>query len=143
METKHIIFILLAIGIMYAFTMSDGYDRAEGYSSNPSIRRDHPSYGFAADSASLILFKSENCGYCKAFKPTWNKVVKNFKGKRSLNVREFDSKKHQDVMMSEGIKMFPTIRFYPRGMVGREYIEYSGDRSYDNLLMFINAHGTF
>lgn len=149
MQQKQVILIIVALIALYFINdrlVSEGfygYQRAEGYPSNPSIRSPHASYGYAADGPSLILFKSDDCQYCNALKPEWNRVVKNFRGKRTLNIREFDNKRNADVIKTQGITLFPTIRFYPKGIVAGQYIEYTGERTYEGLLAFINKNGTY
>lgn len=120
-----------------------GYQRTEGYSSNPTVVSPHPSYGYAADGPSLILFKAENNPQNDSLKPHWNRVVQAFRAKRRLNVREFDSKRNADVMKTQGITVFPTIRFYPKGIVAGQFVEYTGDRTYADLLSFVNKNGTY
>lgn len=149
MQQKHIILAVIALIALYFINdrlVTEGfygYQRSEGYPSNPSIRAPHPSYGYAADGPSLILFKSDTCKYCNALKPEWNHIVKDFRGKRTLNIREFDNKRNADVMKTQGITLFPTIRFYPKGIVAGQFIEYTGDRTYAGLLAFINQNGTY
>ena len=80
----------------------------------------------------IILFKSENCGHCTKFKPTWN-ALKN-KYANNLNFIEYDYQNNPDKMKEFNIQGVPTIY---RQSGDKKYM-FEGERDLDNLIAFLS-----
>lgn len=80
----------------------------------------------------IILFKSENCGHCQRFKPTWNILQQQFAGNH--NFITYDYKENPEKIEEYKIEGFPTIY---RESGNNKYI-FEGERNIDNLISFLN-----
>lgn len=67
----------------------------------------HKQSGGSDPKPQIYLFKAEWCGHCKGFKPTWEKIQKELKGKYEFITLDSDQDKEQ--ISQWGIKGFPTI----------------------------------
>lgn len=88
--------------------------------------------GSSDNKDNIILFKSENCGYCQKFKPTWEALQKQFAGKH--NFITYDYEENPEKIKEYNIEGFPTIY---RVNGNNKYI-FEGDRDPDNLIAFLN-----
>ena len=82
----------------------------------------------------LNLFKSEHCGHCINFKPLWNELQNELKGK--INFKTFDAQSDRKVMQTYGIQSFPTLILER----GTDKIEFNNHRSKENIIDFINKY---
>ena len=99
-----------------------GFQSQEGFKSNPSEKE-------------IVLFKSEGCGYCKRIKPVWNKLVSEFSGNPYISFREVDvARDDEPLVESLGIEGVPTIYYVKQESPIKEY---TGDRSYEDMKLFI------
>jgi thiol-disulfide isomerase/thioredoxin len=80
----------------------------------------------------IILFKSENCGHCKRFKPTWEVLEKQFTCKH--NFITYDYEKNPDKMKEFNINGVPTIY----RISGENKYMFEGERDLDNLVAFLS-----
>ena len=80
----------------------------------------------------IILFKSEDCGHCKRFKPTWEALQKKYIGKH--NFITYDYKENPEKIEEFDVNGFPTIY---RVSGENKYI-FEGERDIDNLMAFLN-----
>lgn len=83
----------------------------------------------------LVLFTSVGCPACERLAPNWQKVKSNIQSRGLINVQEYQP---GPVMARAGVKKVPTIRFYPRGVSNDDHTEYSGDRSYESIIAFVD-----
>lgn len=85
---------------------------------------------------SLVLFHSNSCGACKALAPAWQEFVQKASG---APADIFDRENSTFDYRTEGVKAYPTIRFYPQGYTpgSTVFSEYNGDRSPTSLLQFL------
>lgn len=61
----------------------------------------------------VAKFYAEWCGPCKQFKPTFEKVSKQLKGK--VTFVAVDADKNQDVLQEYGVKSLPTVLYFNDG----------------------------
>jgi len=61
----------------------------------------------------VAKFYAEWCGPCKQFKPTFEKVAKQLKGK--VTFVAVDADKNQDVLQEYGVKSLPTVLYFNDG----------------------------
>ncbi|GAA97228.1 uncharacterized protein L969DRAFT_84341 [Mixia osmundae IAM 14324] len=79
------------------------------------------------------------CGHCKRLKPIWEQLADQFsEHKDKFLVAKLDGTAN-DIPPTAGGKIagFPTIRFKPAG--SKEWIEYEGDRSIEDLISFAES----
>lgn len=81
----------------------------------------------------IVLYHTPWCGYCKRFKPTWQKLKD--KHKNMVKFVDINCEKHKDVCKTHEISSYPTIRLITND---GKVVEYDGDRSEDDLLKFIS-----
>jgi thiol-disulfide isomerase/thioredoxin len=68
----------------------------------------------------ITLYKAEWCGYCRRFKPDWEKIKKVFSDKniidelKNINLKvivdEYDDDANKDVIIKAQIKYYPTLK---------------------------------
>jgi thiol-disulfide isomerase/thioredoxin len=91
--------------------------------------------GGGKDAGNTInLFKAEWCGHCKAFKPTWEKLMNELGNK--IKFITFDSETDAKMITEYKIEGFPTIIM----IVNNKAIEYVGPRDEQSLRDFINQY---
>ena len=83
----------------------------------------------------LYNFYSPNCGHCKNFTPAWNEVADKLKGITGISVRAIDASKPEN----ENLAFYYNITGYPTVILVTpdKNIEYSGDRSANDLHQFV------
>lgn len=86
----------------------------------------------------LILFYAPWCGHCKKFKPTFSEFAEKY-GSSSLVIAEFDAVANDVDSSLFTVDGFPTLYFVPAGGVP---VLYSGDRTMESLLRFVDSHKT-
>jgi thiol-disulfide isomerase/thioredoxin len=87
--------------------------------------------GGGDDKPIVSLFKSEQCGHCKNFKPNWNDLQT--KHPDVATYQTFDSQNNNLKFAANNINGVPTIlKTY-----NNETTEYQGDRSVDDLVNWI------
>ena len=81
----------------------------------------------------LMLFKAEWCGHCRNFKPSWDALQKHL---TSVNFKTIDADEEEETLAKYGVEGFPTIMLKNKNSI----IEFNGDRSIDNLVLFVNEN---
>lgn len=83
------------------------------------------------------------CGHCKNLAPTWEKLGEQVKGVKdsSVVIAKMDGIDN-DIPPEGGFQVqgFPTLKFFKAET--NEMIDYNGDRSYEDLVRFINEQVT-
>lgn len=92
-------------------------------------------------SVDIILYKAEWCGYCKAFKPEWDKLVELVKNKDydiknvTIKTEQHDVDEEGDLFSQRGIKSYPTIHIVVDGKV----FPYELERTAKTILEFVKS----
>ena len=86
----------------------------------------------------FVMYYAEWCGHCKTTMPQFQKLMQNYKGNVSIMPVNSESPENKDLIKSQEIKGFPTIRYYPSGMAGN-YEEYTGERSYTDFVQYLGS----
>ena len=73
---------------------------------------------------------------CKSLAPTWEKVAADFSAENNIVVAKVDAEVNKAVAEAQGVKSYPTIKFFPKGSAEAE--AYSGAREEADFLSYIN-----
>jgi thiol-disulfide isomerase/thioredoxin len=95
--------------------------------------------GFEASGNELIIAKADWCGHCKKAKPAFDALaaaspIKLSDGS-SVTVRILDADANKADIEKLNVRGFPSIIY----MKGGNPMEYSGERSYDGVISFLNS----
>jgi len=88
----------------------------------------------------LVEFYAPWCGHCKKLAPIWDELAKDLENVPSVVIAKIDATAN-DVDPKLGIRGFPTIKLFPANNKGTP-IEYSGDRSKDDLVKFLQQNAS-
>ena len=87
----------------------------------------------------FIMYYAEWCGHCKRTKPEFKKLMDENNNKRvKLLMIDAEIPENKDLVSSQNIKGFPTIRYYPTG-ISDNYDEYSGDRDLQSFASYLEG----
>lgn len=80
----------------------------------------------------------EMCPDCKTLAPAWEQLALDYINEPGVVIGKVDcdDERSKGIKRSEGIKSFPTIKFYPKGST--EAVDYSGGRSEADFISFLN-----
>ena len=102
----------------------------------PNINKnDDPDKIMSSDKPAMIFFYAPWCGHCKNAKPEFEKLMQMAKGKAHM----IDCDAHQNIAQKYDVKGFPTIRYYPNGPKNGNPREYSGNRSAEDMMKFMQS----
>ena len=94
----------------------------------------------------MVLFYMNGCGPCNALKPHWEQFEDAVNPSGQLEALKFEASQYSDVMRQADVKGFPTVRLYPEGFTpqnpNRPFVEYSGPRTFEGLMQFIQTGGS-
>jgi len=81
----------------------------------------------------LIEFYAPWCGHCKKLAPIWEELATKSKG--SFNVAKVDCTVESATCSSEGVRGYPTIKFFSNG----KKFDYKGARTLDDFTKFVET----
>ena len=107
---------------------------------SPSDESQDPSCTSPDDSTAplFIMYYAEWCGHCKRTMPHFNKLIENYKGDIKIIAVNSEDEENKDLIKSQNIKGFPTIRYYPSG-ISSDAQEYNGERSYNDFMQYLSS----
>jgi thiol-disulfide isomerase/thioredoxin len=85
--------------------------------------------------AHLVWYFSNYCGHCHTMREDWEKLEQS---KPKVVVLKIEQSQLNNLDFDPKVMGYPTIRLYKNG----KEIEYSGDRTTDNIKNFIETHVT-
>jgi thiol-disulfide isomerase/thioredoxin len=135
-----IIFLLIALIIVLAIFRPASPFLNLGFGINAHLGDLKGSFEFEAFNNSepmFVMYYAEWCGHCKTTKPEFKKLMDQYKGPVKIEMVNAEAPEHTDLVKSQNIKGFPTIRYYPSGL-GENYQEYNGGRTYFDFSQHLN-----
>jgi len=136
-----IIFLILALIIVLAILRPASPYLNFGFGVSAHIGDLKGSVHFEAfdnSQPSFIMYYAEWCGHCKRTKPEFKKLMESYNGPVKLMMVDCEAKENSQLVKEQGIKGFPTIRYYPSGL-GENYQEYSGNRTAFDFNQYLNS----
>jgi thiol-disulfide isomerase/thioredoxin len=86
----------------------------------------------------FVIYYAEWCGHCKRTMPEFNKLKENYNGNIKIIAINSEDIEHKELIKSQNILGYPTIRYYPSGLTDT-YTDYSGNRTYEDFLEYVNS----
>ncbi len=135
-----IIFLVIALIVVLAIFRPASPFLNLGFGINAHIGDLKGSFEFEAFSNSepmFVMYFAEWCGHCKRAKPEFKKLMDSYKGPIKIMMVDCEAPENADLVKSQNIKGFPTIRYYPNGL-NEKFQEYTGGRSFDDFSQYVN-----
>ena len=91
----------------------------------------------------IVMFYAPWCGWCKKMLPDFDRLASHFKDHSSkLKIMKMDATAHQ--VQHENVKIygFPLVHYFKAGNK-QNPVEYKGNRSFDDMVNYINSNKTF
>lgn len=85
----------------------------------------------------LVAYTASWCGHCKALKPAFAALAKTFVDEPDVVIAVVDADTHSSIGTKEGVKGFPTIKFWPRG-ADAAAVSYDAGRDLDSFVSYLN-----
>ncbi len=86
----------------------------------------------------FAMFFAEWCGHCKRAKPEFKKLMDSYNGKVKVMLIDAEAAENKDLVQSQNVKGFPTIRYYPNGFSSKP-VEYEGGRDFKSFMNYLNS----
>jgi protein disulfide-isomerase-like protein len=119
--------------MMQVESFEDSDKKYEDALMEPMRNNDNTQEIMSSDKPSMIFFYAPWCGHCRNAKPEFERLMQMARGRAHM----IDCDANQEIAQKNGIQGFPTIRFYPRGPRNGNPREYSGDRTAEDMLRFM------
>ncbi len=131
-----IIVIILLVGIFGGIAPSIGFG---GYAHLGGVKGAFSFETFEnSNQPTLAIFKTSWCGYCKKAQPDFDRLSSEYDGKIKIEI--IDGDENKDLVKSQNVQGYPTIRFYPKGISqGATFKEYNDERTFDAMMAFLKA----
>jgi len=85
----------------------------------------------------FVMYYAQWCGHCKTTKPQFQQLMDNYKGSVKIMMVDCEAPDNKELVKSQGIKGFPTIRYYSSG-ISENFEEYNGGRTYGDFMQYLN-----
>ena len=94
-------------------------------------------FGLSQTSKELVFFSMKGCGHCEEFQPTWDLLVTNYGNTAHVDLVQVKQNEKPELAEQYGVTSFPTIMSLKGG---KKVKEYTGDRSYEDVVRFLTHH---
>ena len=84
----------------------------------------------------FVMYYADWCGHCKTTKPHFKELMNESPENIKVMMVNVEDKENKELVESQDIKGFPTIRFYKNGL-NNDYDEYEGERTIDGFKTFL------
>jgi len=88
--------------------------------------------------AVFIMYYAEWCGHCKRTMPEFNSLMETYNGNVKIQMIDSEAAENAELVKSQNIRGFPTIRYYPSGL-SSDYQEYDGERTAAQFVQYLNS----
>jgi thiol-disulfide isomerase/thioredoxin len=135
-----IIFLITALIIVLAIFRPASNFLNLGFGINAHIGDVRGSFEFEAFDNSqpmFIMYYAEWCGHCKRTKPEFSKLLESYNGPVKIQMIDCEAPENAELVKSQNIKGFPTIRYYPNGL-SENFQEYNSGRTYFDFSQYLN-----
>lgn len=86
----------------------------------------------------IYLFKSDTCGHCKSFMPTWESLVDELGSKYKFTIIDANDSKNDEITKKYNINGVPTII---KSVKNQDFI-FNGERDLESLKQFVTERNT-
>lgn len=87
----------------------------------------------------FVMFYSPQCGWCHKMMPEMDSLIAQYQNNTRVKVVKIDCAADTKIADEQKVGGFPTLRYYPAGLAGGSYDEYSGDRTKSAMDAFISS----
>ena len=94
-------------------------------------------FGLSQTSKEIVFFSMPGCGHCEDFQSTFDLLKSNYGNTAHIEIVQVKSDEKPELIEQYGITSFPTILALK---AGKKVKEFSEDRTYENLIRFMNYH---
>ena len=84
----------------------------------------------------VVEFFGERCGYCRTFKPDWDRLAEEFNNKTDIVISSINSTKYRPIAKKFGISAYPTLVYFVPGKSMYKY-SFEDKRNYENVRKWI------
>lgn len=82
----------------------------------------------------LLFFTLDGCQHCENMKPVWNLLKKNYGKNEFIKLIELNAQKDKKLVELYNVTGYPTLLYVKDQKLQKEY---NGDRSYEDLVLFL------
>lgn len=123
------------IGDLKANLQIETFDNEE---SSEEININSESNDYTSSQPAFVMYYTNWCGHCKTTKPEFKKLMDSYEGLVNIMMVNCESDKNKDLVKSQNIRGYPTIRYYPNGLKAN-YLEYTDDRIYNSFVNYLKT----
>jgi len=107
------------------------------------VAKEHDTFVNTPSLNVFVEYYAPSCGHCKKLEPIWEKMAETFEKVPNVVIAKIDATTNEVPWVP--IEGFPTLYIYPATENGAKKgpgVQYLGERSYEDLLLFAQRHGT-
>lgn len=82
----------------------------------------------------LLFFTLDGCPHCENMKPVWDLLKKNYGKNEFIKLIELNAQKDKKLVELYNVTGYPTLLYVKDQKLQKEY---NGDRSYEDLVLFL------